>query len=171
MFSFSTFAFPIALGVAIVISIALCFGCHMRDRWFPEPPMHSLSMEERRPQLWDLFIEDPVGFKVDETRWKNVQPFSVTRCQRRERRAVTEGASGTNRFIRTRLQQIQQRTGPDEFIRIAIAIAMPSADGPPPPKSTSYSETTDDSSDGDHLTRTFCIGLHEALVAGLPSDF
>ncbi|KAJ7449124.1 hypothetical protein B0H11DRAFT_111426 [Mycena galericulata] len=169
MFPFSSFGVPIVFGAVLVVAMLVGVSC-MWDLWSRRPPVSLASEVEERPQLWDLFIEDPVGLKPDDTKWENLLPFSVTKWATTELEHRTfPTKAGANRL--TTMQRIHRtrKTG-DDFddayyhdLRIAVAIAMPSARNPP------RSSSSTDNHDEEHLT--LCIGLHQAMVAGLPLDF
>ncbi|KAJ7509775.1 hypothetical protein B0H11DRAFT_1961027, partial [Mycena galericulata] len=165
MVSFETFLLPVVLGGGVLVTIVLGVGCRWWGMWLGGTPIPSRSTEEEeRPQIWDLVIDHPVGAKIDDTRWANLQPFSVMRLETTERCTVPE----RDRLTKVRRTQRRRRKIGDEVedacyhdLSIAVTIAMPSARNPSP---SSY---TTDSNDGEHLT--FCIGLQQELVEGLSS--
>ncbi|KAJ7432209.1 hypothetical protein B0H11DRAFT_337100 [Mycena galericulata] len=167
MFSFSRFGVPVVVAGFIFAASTIwiggcCFWHRLRGNERRMSSPYPDSQEPERPQLWDLFIEDPVGSKIDETRWENFLPFSVTRWATTERSAVPEKA-GVNNATRQRSRHTR-KTGVESegpyyhHLRIAVAIAMPSA--PHPSRNSSSMDETE--------SLPYCmIGLQEVTVEGL----
>lgn len=64
---------PIVFAAVLLLAMTVGVSC-IWDMWRRAPRIASISPElgPERPQLWDLFIEDPVGSKYDDTVWENL---------------------------------------------------------------------------------------------------
>ncbi|KAJ6557924.1 hypothetical protein B0H19DRAFT_123370 [Mycena capillaripes] len=129
MFSFSTFGIPIIFAGVFLISMTVGVTC-IWDMWRRDAIVPLSEKDSEIPRLWDFFIEDPVGSKYGDVTWAKILPFSVTRIRTEShlRPAKTNNIPPTTlRHKRTANDPEVGNSTPQEYLQIAVVIAMPCA--------------------------------------------